>query len=159
MAEVITNFDSKSKQLDERTRELYGLSFDEILDRCFQRAYVHGLGVGYRVGKTDGRRSAKGLKDSSKGRGRPPKMDKGLTALMVHVVRKAQTSGTKVEPTIRKFLESMRRGQKESGKIEMLPTLKEALAIYYRASKQTVAFKKPKKTDDDLRNYVRSLVK
>jgi hypothetical protein len=95
MSTTIAAFASKMEQLDALMREIYGCSCDEFLNDSVGLSFNRGLYDGYRLGNADGRRAAKGQKLDPKGRGRPPVMEKGLTALMVYHVHKARADKKK----------------------------------------------------------------
>jgi hypothetical protein len=147
-------------------QRLYKCSFDEFLNKFFQGAYDVGLVAGYKVGKADGRRVAKGLKIESKRRGRPTKMNKGLSSLLIDEVGKARAAGKTTKQGVEGFLATMRRGLIKHGgpiiiaEVKRLPTTKEGVGIYNRrrAYKQSLS-QSPVKNDDALRLYVRELVK
>jgi hypothetical protein len=163
---VTTDLHLKYIQLDELMQRLYKCSFDEFLNKFFRGAYDEGLVAGYKVGKADGRRVAKGLKIETKRRGRPTKMNKGLSSLLIDEVSKARAVGKTTKQGVERFLATMRRGLIKHGglaisaEVKKLPTTKEGLGIYNRrrAHKQSLS-QSPVKNDDALRLYVRELVK
>jgi hypothetical protein len=108
---VTSGWLSKRNQLDEFVQQLYGCSFDESLDKFFQRAYDRGLVADYKIGRTDGRRAAKGLKTESKKRGRPTKMSNGLNSLLVDEVNKARAVGKTTTQGVERFFATMRKAR------------------------------------------------
>jgi len=162
---VTTDLHLKYIQLDELMQRLYKCSFDEFLNKFFQGAYDEGLVAGYKVGKADGRRVAKGLKIESKRRGRPTKMNKVLSSLLIDEVSKARAVGKTTKQGVEGFLATMRRGLIKHGgpiiiaEVKRLPTTKEGVAMYYRlrANKQSF-WQLSFKNNDSLGLYVRELV-
>jgi|SRR5262249_1857175 len=156
---------SKHNQLDELMQELYQCSFDEFKDKFFQGAFNKGLVAGYKIGKPDGRRAAKGLKSELRRRGRPTKMNAGLSSLLVDEVGKARAAGKTTKQGVEGFLATMRRGLIKHGgpiiiaEVKRLPTTKEGVAMYYRlrANKQSF-WQLSFKNNDSLGLYVRELV-
>jgi hypothetical protein len=104
------------------------------LDAAYEYAYRHGYEIGHKQGRAAGRRAAKGLSEARKKRGRPPKIDDGLSSLLVLTVEKRK-QGERVKDAVRYFLEVMRAGAKELRTARELPTEQEAVRAYYRRRK------------------------
>jgi hypothetical protein len=153
-----TNRTSKYKQLDKLMLQLYKCSFEDFCNNFFQLVYERGLVDGYRVGKKDGRRAAKGIKQEPKKTGRPIRFE--FTDIMECEVSKARASGKTIEQAVEDFLATMCAGIIEvdpaeiaDAKTEMFPTTKEAVAIYKRAHAKV-----PYQTEIDKAVYIRNLV-
>jgi hypothetical protein len=103
---------SKTEQLETLMQELHGCTFDEFVNRAMLFSFDQGLLEGHRIGRTDGRRKAKGLKNTPKRRGRPSAIDEGVAPLMLHEVSEAQKSGIAVKDAVIDFLKSQEVGKK-----------------------------------------------
>jgi hypothetical protein len=115
-------------QLETVVQDIYKCSLIEF----FLREYNRGLLDGYRLGKIDGRRAAKGRKKTRAQLGRPASVDRSLCGLMIYQVDKAKLSGSTVEQAIDVFLKTLQLGAQERGERRNLPTLPQATRAYYK---------------------------
>ena len=165
---------SKINQLETLMKEIYGCGFDAFLEKMIERSFDQGLKKGYRLGKSDGRRVAKGLEEIPKKRGRPMAMDRGFAVLMVkHVRERRAESNLTIKEAVNEFLEIMKKGIKKFGllkisnqtrtcddsKVSRLPNLEQAVATYHRAQANDTfgSWEKMFTPDDALRERIRRL--
>jgi hypothetical protein len=146
---------SKEKQLDELMQEIYGCSFRDAL----RYAFDGGLVEGYRLGKIDGRRKAKGLKIKSKPRGKPPLVSEGLASFMTYKVDD-RAKGITIEQAVAEFLKIMSLGHRERKRMDPssapieLPKQNAAVGIYFRTKRKLKTAFPPMHPDDELRAYI-----
>ena len=141
-------------------KEIYGCGFDAFLEKMIERSFDQGLKKGYRLGKSDGRRVAKGLEEIPKKRGRPMAMDRGFAVLMVKHVRERRAESTlTIKEAVNEFLEIMKKGIKKSRNVSRLPNLEQAVATYHRAQANDMfgSWEKMFTPDDALRERIRRL--
>jgi hypothetical protein len=155
---------SKLQQLDALMREIYGCSFKEYFEKTGQRNFAggfdHGLWEGYRLGKYDGRRAAKGAKSTPRRRGRPLRMDEDMAQLMMNEVTRAVAGGETVAGAVSTFLETMEAGYKKSGDSIRLPSPEDAEQVYYSLRRRgTSGSSHQKRYDDALRFRIAELKK
>jgi hypothetical protein len=155
---------SKLEQLDALMREIYGRSFREYFEKTgqdnFSGGFDHGLWEGYRLGKSDGRRAAKGAKSTPRRRGRPLRMDEDVAQLMVIEVSRAVAGGETVADAVSTFLKTMDAGYKKSGDSIRLPTPEDAEQVYYSLHRSgTSRSSHQKRYDDALRFRIAELKK
>jgi hypothetical protein len=125
----------KLDRLDAATRDVYGCSFEQLIDAVYGHAYDRGRRVGSQEGHTAGRRAAKGLREPPKKRGRPIEVDQNLRPLLVHTIE-TRKPGDTVRDAVHHFLEAMRRGAKELKIKDELPRTDKLMRAYYRDRKK-----------------------
>jgi hypothetical protein len=126
----------------------------------FDYAYDQGLSEGYRLGKTDGRHSAKGSKNKARKRGRPPLMNGSYIVLMIEDV-KDREKGMTIEQGVDHFLKGMKAAPKYLGEECELPSKKEAMGMYFSARRKDPSQLSPLSgsRDDGLRFHISQLLK
>jgi hypothetical protein len=155
---------SKLEQLDALMREIYGCSFKEYFEKTrqdsFSGGFDHGLREGHRLGKSDGRRAAKGVKTAPRRRGKPLSMDESVAQLMVNEVSRAVDNGEDVAGAVSAFLKTMEAGYKVRGSPTPLPNPVAVERIYnYLRCSGTSRSSHQKQYDDALRLRIAELNK
>ena len=144
---------SKLEQLDALMREIYGCSFKEYFEKAgqdnFSGGFDHGLREGYRLGKSDGRHAAKGVKTAPRRRGKPLSMDESVAQLMVNEVSRAVDNGEDVAGAVSAFLKTMEAGYKERGDPTRLPNPDAAEQVYNYLRRRGISPSSQQKLYDD----------
>ncbi len=134
---VTTDFLEKYAQIDQLMMELWGTTLQGFSDSTYARAYQNGSSLGYRRGKTDGARRAKGLDGPARPRGRPKLLDDGTLAWMDAEVTKLQAGGLCFNEAVREFIEPLEKGAKKLGH-HVIPISTAKRRLHERRRKKTV---------------------